>query len=593
MNRRLGLSFTFALRACALGAVLRVASAAAQPAPGPVHEGYSRLEKSVIRQKLGERGWSFDPAPEGKLIEEVQIATLDVFDERDPMPDFVNVLHTTTRQQVIRRELLFREGEPYRSLFAHETARNLREIAQLSIVLIVPVQGSRPDRVRVLVITKDVWSLRLNWLLQSQNGHINYLVLNPSEENLFGSHAVVGGLFILDPAVYSVGASLSHRRLLGSHQMVSLSASFIKNRDTGATEGSFGEFRYGQPLYSLDTRWSWGTSVLWRRDIARRFVGVNVATRNDIPVEFDRDRLYGGYQLVRSFGRRFKYDLSFGVEAERRAYSPGDLSAYPASAVRAFTARELPVSDQRVSPFVQLHAHRTDYSTLLEVETLGLQEDFRRGHDLLLRLYAASSQVGSTRDLLGSQATLAYTLPIGDGFVRPVLGSNIEYASRGRNDALFQAAARFVSPRLGFGRLIVDGAFFDRYQNYLNRRFALGGDNRLRGYAPGRFTGASLVAMNAELRTTSLDILSAQVGAAAFYDVGDVSDRVDRFQLKQSAGVGLRVLFPEFDRIVMRADWGFPLSPGYGALPGAFYLSFSQAFAMPGVPVPSVLTETL
>jgi len=588
LNRWLGLSF-----ACALGAVLGAAPAYAQPAAAQVHDGYSALEKSVIGQKLGERGWSLDPAPEGKLIEEVQIATLDVFDERDPMPDFVNVLHTTSRQQVIRRELLFREGDTYRALLAHETARNLREVAQLSIVLVVPVQGSRPDRVRVLVITKDVWSLRLNWLLQSQNGHINYLVLNPSEENLFGSHAVVGGLFILDPAVYSVGASLSHRRLLGSHQMASLSASVIKNRDTSETEGSFGEFRYGQPLYSLDTRWSWGTSILWRRDIARRFLGVNIATRSGIPVQFDRDRLYGGYQLVRSFGRRFKYDLSFGVEAERRAYSAGDLSAYSASAVRSFVANELLVSDQRVSPFVQLHAHRTDYSSLLEVETLGLQEDFRRGHDLLLRLYGASSRVGSTRDLLGSQATLAYTLPIGDGFVRPVLSSNIEYASRGRNDALFQAAARFVSPRLGFGRLIVDGAFFDRYQNYLNRRFALGGDNRLRGYAPGRFTGASLVAINAELRTTSLDILSAQVGAAAFYDVGDVNDHVGRFQLKQSAGVGLRVLFPEFDRIVMRADWGFPLSPGYDALPGAFYLSFSQAFAMPSVPVPSVLTETL
>ncbi len=64
-------------------------------------------------------------------------------------------------------------------------------------------------------------------------------------------------------------------------------------------------------------------------------------------------------------------------------------------------------------------------------------------------------------------------------------------------------------------------------------------------------------------------------------------------RIKQSVGLGLRVLFPEFDRIVLRADWGFPLSPGYSSFPGAFFLSFGQAFALPTVSVPSVLTETL
>jgi hypothetical protein len=241
---------------------------------------------------------------------------------------------------------------------------------------------------------------------------------------------------------------------------------------------------------------------------------------------------------------------------------------------------------------VQLHAHRTDYRSLLEVETLGLQEDYRRGHDLLLRVYAGSSALGSTRDLLGSQASFSYTQPVADGFIRPVVSSTIEVASLNRDDALFQAALRFVSPRLGFGRLILDGEYFDRYRNYSNRHFALSADNRLRGYVRP-ITGSSLIAMNAELRSTSLDILSAQVGAAAFYDAGDAWDPMEKVRLKQSVGVGLRVLFPEFDRIVMRVDWGLPLSPGYQSFPGAFVLSFGQAFSVPGVPVPSVLTEKL
>ena len=619
MNRRLGLYFAYFLGALA-PFVLWARAASAQVS------GYSALEQSVVSQKLTERGLELDPEPEGKRIEDIQIVTLEVFDERDlaqvpvvfltdqsatddapppltlvprgpdaPVPDFVNILHVTTRERVIRRELLFELGEPYRSAAAHETARNLRELRQLSIVLIVPVRGSAPDSVRVLVITKDVWSLRLNWALESSNGHINSLALNPSEENLFGTHAVIAGLFLLDPATYSLGLSLSHRRLLGSHELAVLSANFITNRRTGAAEGSFGEFRYGQPLYSLDTKWSWGTSVLWRHDIARHFVGVKVGTyqKTGIPLAYDRDALYGGYELVRSFGKRFKYDLSFGVEAVRSVARTRDLSAYDPAGVRRFIDNWLPVSDQRVSPFVQLHAHRTDFNSRIEVETLGLQEDFRRGHDLLLRAYAASSAVGSTRDLVGTLTELSYTVPIGDGLLRPLAAARMESASQGRDDALFEGRLRFVSPRLGFGRLILDGQIEDRFRNYLHRQFSVGGDNRLRGYATGGLIGPNVVAATAELRTTSIDLFSAQIGAAAFYDVADAPQDFSHVNLRQGAGVGLRILFPEFDRIVFRADWGFPLSPGYQHFPGAFFISFKQAFEMPGVAAPSVLTESL
>ncbi|MES1173328.1 MAG: hypothetical protein ABUL62_03290 [Myxococcales bacterium] len=586
MNRRLGLSFAYFL------CVLVPFALWARPAAAQV-SGYSALEQSVVTQKLNERGLELEPEPEGKRIEAVDIVTLDVFDERDPVPDFVNILHATTREQVIRREVLFEEGDLYRAGVASETARNLRGIPQLSIVLIVPARGSAPDRVRVVVITKDVWSLRLNWAVQSSNGHLNSLTLNPSEENLFGTHAIVSGLFVLDPKAYSLGLALSHRRLFGSHQLITLSGNVIRNRATGNAEGSFGAFRYGQPFYSLDTKWSWGTSVLWQHDIARVFRGVKVDTYAGIPKAFDRDDLYGGYEVARSFGHGFKYDLSFGVEAVRRVARARDLSAYSEAAVTRFTTEWLPVSDQRVSPFVQLHAHRTDFSSRIEVETLGLQEDFRRGHDLLLRAYAASSAVGSTRDLVGTLSQLSYTVPVGDGLLRPLAGARIESATEGRDDALFEGRLRFVSPRLGFGRLILDGQIEDRVRNYLKRQFVLGGDTRLRGYIPGAFSGRNLLAATAELRTSSVDLFSAQVGAAAFYDVADTPNAFSSIHLHQGAGVGVRILFPEFDRIVFRADWGFPLSPGYQTFPGAFFISFKQAFEMPAVVAPSVLTETL
>jgi hypothetical protein len=49
------------------------------------------------------------------------------------------------------------------------------------------------------------------------------------------------------------------------------------------------------------------------------------------------------------------------------------------------------------------------------------------------------------------------------------------------------------------------------------------------------------------------------------------------------------MLFPQFDRVPVRIDWGFPLSGGYAPFPGTIYLTFGQAFGLPAISSPSVL----
>jgi hypothetical protein len=77
----------------------------------------------------------------------------------------------------------------------------------------------------------------------------------------------------------------------------------------------------------------------------------------------------------------------------------------------------------------------------------------------------------------------------------------------------------------------------------------------------------------------------------AFYDAGGTADRLSELQLRHSAGAGLRFMAPEFDRVVLRLDWGFPLSPGYSTLPGALFFTFAQAFPIPALSAPSVVLD--
>lgn len=568
------------------------------------------LERQTVEECAEKLGLppELDVTPDGKLIESVDVVVLDVFDEHDPIPDWFNIFHTMSRESVIRRELLFETGERYKAARVDETARNLRTLRQLSLVLVVALPGSAPDRVRVLVIVRDVWSLRLNTSFSVSSHGLKSFLLEPSEENLAGLHLSVGALFFLDPGAYSLGGVVRQRRILGTDLEGQFSANVIYGRRSGNAEGSFGFFSYGEPLRHATQAWAYGIGGYWRSEITRRF-GDNgdpelyddpdTASQEAIPVEYHSERFVGGYEVIRSFGRTEKFDVSLGFQGDRRAYRHTPLAGETPQAELAFRREYLPVSDTRFGPFAQLRTHRERYLRTSELETLGLEENYRLGPEVLLVAYPSSTILGSTRNFMGIVAGASMTFGLGDGILRAVAQNRVEYAEDGKNDADIVAQGRLTTPRLGFGRLTLDGLIRDRYENYLRRQFDLGGDTRLRGYPPAGFQysrrGPLVVALNAEFRTRSIDILSAQTGLAAFFDAGDASDHYADLHLRQSAGIGIRILFPQADRVVLRGDWAFPFTPvpGYSTFPGAFYVTFDQAFGMPALPTPTVTDPDL
>lgn len=589
------------LCAAAIAAGLAHASTArAGEVPSLKKDGYSRYERESIAYALARTRGEIDPSPEGKQLEGVEVIALDVFEPRDfipvPLLGLVNWFHVTSRRSVIEREVLLAVSGRYDQGRVDETARNLRGLRQLSLVLCLPIRGSDPTRVKLLVITKDIWSLRLNSDFRVGGGQLQYLLLQPSEENFLGSHQSVSALFALDPSVYTIGGRYIVPRIAGSRIQSTVDVNMLINRKTGATEGSYGTLSYGQPLYSTDAKWAWQGQAAWRYEVTRSYRGNGVrafdakATPFDdqIPYQYKSDILTGAYAVTRSFGTRDKLDVTLGASAVRRVFRSFDLEAYDPAASAEFIHRAIPVSDTRIGPYLELHARSTRFMTVLDLNTLGLQEDFLIGHDAYLRLSPITTALHSSRDFLNVYAAAAYTTPLGSGLARAFVESKVEVTPQGTfPDASIDAGARIVSPRTPIGRLHLDGRVLYRFTNYLNEHSALGGDTRLRGYPTQYFIGSDVITANAELRSRAVQILGCQLGGAAFYDIGDAFDGLVDLKLKQSAGFGVRILFPQLDRVVMRADWGFPLTRGVvpaGGFPGDIVVTFRQAFPMPVLP---------
>lgn len=599
----------------------------APPAPIVVLTAYEREAIDKVRKTLGNA--PIDESPEGKVIESVEIARFEVLDERDlpgnrrdavvvnvaespdvPLPDVFNAIHVVSKDYVIRREMLLKEGDVYRATLVQETARNLRSLAQLSQTNIVALAGSDSNKVRLLVVTKDLWSLRLSYDLTATPGGIESFTFIPQETNIGGQHWGANLRYVYQPLSNTFGFGLRVPRIGWSRIGASAGASVTTNALTGNVEGQGISAGVGQPLFSTRTPWAYNLSGSFTAGVARRYVNAKLAgyklelpdaatteeknAATIIPFQYRSLRSEVSAELTRSYGWATKFNLTGALNYSAQSYRTIDDALYPQPLIDQFVARNIPIGERRVGPSLTASTFRNEFLALTDVQTFALQEDVQLYQSLSATVYPYFDAFGSSRNVFGGSLAAGYTLPIRggrqSGFIaaRVATFAELEATSRARvSDGSYSASLRLVTPKTAFGRLVVAGSFANRYANYLNQRVGLGGDTRLRGYPSNFYTGKDLLIGNVELRSPSFRFLSLQVGGVAFFDIGDTPDGIEKTVLKQSVGAGIRVLIPWLNRVVARGDLGFPLNRTQAACgingvgcridPVSFFFAFDQA----------------
>src|SRR5262249_36242341 len=120
----------------------------------------------------------------------IRFHEIDVFDPSIPQEDrffyrLVNKLHVKTRQQTIRHQLLFAEGQPFVAHRLEETERNLRALHYIQEASVVAESVDADGMVTILVTTRDEWSTGAS-LRFGVSGGKSTSGVSLSEGNLFG-----------------------------------------------------------------------------------------------------------------------------------------------------------------------------------------------------------------------------------------------------------------------------------------------------------------------------------------------------------------------------------------------------------------------
>jgi len=456
------------------------------------------------------------------VISAVLIQRNDVFDSaeaRNWLTRLANRLHITTRESVVRREILLQQGARFDSAAAAETARNLRALGIFRRVVVDTVRGDSGLMLRVQ--TSDGWSTRPDFRFRSTGGQADYTVAF-IEDNVLGTatQASVRYHHSVDRTSTSFGF-LQPRFIWPQLRLETVFQDLSDGRRFAAL--------VGKPFYAQASR----NSLLFLFDdrdqrVLRFFEGERIAS----------DTLRRDYQLLRIEG-------AVALRASDRGYIRAGLTAQarkdryrPESSSSFSTPDE---ATYAVGPFVEWR--RSRYVLTRSYQGFGREEDVDVSTVVRLGVLAAPSAFNYQRDGIGPALLAKTGTSLGAGFVLANLLANGVYDADGLDSGSVVVSGTVVLQPGARHTLIAhaDGGWIK--QALPGQDFDLGLGTGPRAFRSHAFTGDRSFYTTMEYRYVVKEELWQLfgIGLAGFVDYGGAWYDGGSRRTGWDAGLGLRL----------------------------------------------------
>ena len=497
----------------------------------------------------------------------ITIRTLDVFSPQEAASGWfyraANALHVTSRSSLVKRFLLFQEGDAYDPEQLAQTERNLRG---LSFIKLASVTASPPHDgvVDVEVITQDGWTTEVGGSLGSKGGVTTYGV-NLSEKNLLGTGRTVAVGYDKDTERITRSFEFKDPYLFAPYWSTAL---LLASTSDGYEE----QLEVQRPFFSFVAPWSADVFIDNLRQNEKLY------SDGEISEEFRQDhrvgRLFYGMALAANETRAHR--LTVGFEAQEDSFQ---------------TLPDRPMDvlpDDRKFRYVSLQYDNVSnkFLKLNYVDRDLRYEDFNLGRQLSLRLAISPSALGADQTTGRVEAAVAQGWQLG---AQSFLLGKVAYSTRFGpiNSNAVLSATGFLAIKFDTNPI---QTFVTRLE--VNRgwdldrdvQFFADGLNGLRGYRIYSFEGNKRIIWNLEHRIFSgREILHLVApGAVAFVDTGTAVPEGTPLTIrsfKTDVGVGLRFGIARApSNNILRVDFAYAFNPDPRGRKG-FLVSFSSSQA--------------
>ena len=483
---------------------------------------------------------------EGLPIVRIIFDRSDIFDTAEPKTSswfyrWANALHIVTKERFLRQMVLFKEGDPYSSKLAEESARIIRELGFINPVFVTAtrVEGG----VEVTVSTRDQWTLQVGGSF-GLAGEQRKWSIEFQEENFLGWGKKLDLQYRSDVERDTWAYRYRDPNIFGTRWKADLMYE-------DSSDGSQQKVLLERPFFSLATDRAWGG--LWRAvDLIE-----HLYSESETVVSGRRESdVWGAWYGIRlpidtDVTRRINVGWDYQNHVFRDWVPEKDGPPYPS-----------PLDREISGPRISYEQIRDRFVVTSGFRGWTAQEDVALGPNLELGMTVSLPELGGdvTRLLADGSVSVVWRsgnwMITGDSWFR---GRLDEGAARNWTVGL-QAAASRVGVRGLQARLFVEGS----HELDLDQQLTLGADIGLRGWDPDYFDGTGRAVANLQWRTLlKRDMFQLfSLGLVVFGDAGVTWDpRVGPGTDGVRADIGAGLLFDltTFGRAdVLRVEVGWP-----------------------------------
>jgi hypothetical protein len=465
---------------------------------------------------------------QGRIIRKIDIVRNNVFDDKVQKSDFfiykwANAVHVITRDEVIRRELLFAAGDSLDAERILESQRNIRltELIEDVEVAATPVGA---DSVDLEIVSSDLWTTKVSPMFETGGGNskIGFLF---AEKNLLGTGQLIEatGQAGTDQDGFSI--LYRNRRVRGTRIAASLGYSDF-TYDRGYL------FQMEKPRYSLSVHSRYYVGYSHREGTTRLFDKGEEYYR----YRYEMDDVHA--EALRSFGERRRIDLITTYDYTGRVYRRDEADTS--------LSHVIPSDEVLSYPSLGAGAAYVRYGVERYLDEAGTPEDLTYGGAVRFMIGRSSKSLGADYESWINSAAMRF---LAKPFARLIVGASdaVSWQERdGVSRRIHHTTEGFAYIKTGATQVLAFHGLADfAWREKSSYQVLLGGDNGLRGYRYFRLSGDRMVLGNVEYRFyLPLEILSVRIGGAAFFDCGNVwrpGEKIDFSQMKSDFGIGLRL----------------------------------------------------
>ncbi len=465
----------------------------------------------------------------GRIIRKIEIVRKNVFEDQSKDGSFfvykwADAIHVKTKERIVRRELLFAEGDSLDEERVLESQRNIR-MAQFIEDVVINASPVGADSVDLKVTTIDLWTTELAPNIQTGGGNYKIGILF-AEKNFLGTGQLVEVTGETGKDQKGLSFYYQNRRLIGSR------IEGIFNY-SNFTYGKNYYFQLDRPQYSLKIHSTFATVYSHSTAQNRLFYsGIEYFRYNSVNDGFHSQASY-------SFGERNRLNLTAAYDYFANKYSP-----YYSDTL--LNNHLIPHDEILSYPSIGIGVGRVRYGVERYIDEAGTPEDLTFGPSIGFSFGKSLKSLGADIESWISGVSARFLVKPFNNLIVGGISSVSWRGQGGQSQRIRNISEGYIYLKTTERQVLAIHALTDfAWRQPSSYQVLLGGDNGLRGYPYFKYSGTKLALGNIEYRIyLPFDLLTVRLGGAAFFDCGNVwraSQKVDLTQMKSDVGVGLRL----------------------------------------------------